>query len=243
MKRIILHSLMFGLLAMGMTGCATRYQVRVDALSTGEGVPVAGGGRVSYTLASAIPEVKETDLFFKELSRHLTPVLADSNFVAAAEGAAADVQITVNAYISDPMVETQTYSDPVPVDYGYRMHYYRVPVIDRNGRVVRYYYSGYYGPRYYGTAWVERSRQVTVFDKVLKLSASRIAADGSAADELWTISLSLRDGGTDYRAALPFLMVAARPYIGRRTEGEILVTIPADDPRITTYGAGLAHGR
>lgn len=242
MKRQISQAVLFGILVLGLSGCATRYQVKLDALGTGEGVPTYGGA-VTYVLVSNSAEVKENDLFFKELVRHLTPALLDNGFLPAAEGETADIQIGVDAYISDPMVETQTYTDTVHIDYGFRPYYYRVPVRNKAGQVVGFHYAASYGHAGYGTGWVERDRQVTVFDKVLKLSAMRMLEDGSLSDELWMLKVSMRDQGTDFRASMPFLMVAAKPYIGRRTEGEIVITLKGDDPQITTYGAGLADGR
>ncbi len=242
MKRLIPNFVILLLLGLLFTGCATRYSVKLDALATGEGVPASGS--VTYDLASGTPGVEESDLFFKEVARFLEPVLRESGFRPAGEGETADIRIEVDAYISEPMIETQTYSDPVYLHTTGHVRYMRVPVVGKDGKVVRYAYSRYYYPGYtYNAGWVERDRQVTVFDKVLKLSASQVTGEDQYSDEVWALTVSLKDGSTDYRAALPYMLVAARPYIGRRTEGEQYITLTAEDPEVAAYRTSISDGR
>ena len=136
MKTKFVLLMLAAVLALGMTGCATRHEVRLDALSTQE--IAARGSGMTYVLASATTGVKEDELFFKEVARHLNPVLNELGYREAASGAQAQLLIDVDAHLSDPLVETRSYSDPVYVETSGYLRYYRVPVVNDQGRVVRY---------------------------------------------------------------------------------------------------------
>ena len=238
MKNLMLNTVLLGVLAIGFTGCVTSHQVRVDALSTGEG---RGG---SYELASATPGVEESDLFFKEVARFLEPVLASKRLYPAKEGEQADLLIEVNAHLSDPMTESETYSEPIYMET--RGHYrpVRVPVVNSEGQVVRYTYTGYWSPgHFYNAGWVDNQRQITVYDKVLKLNARRILEGNQLSEEVWAVTISLRSESTDYRSSLPYMLVAAEPYIGGRTEGEEIIRIKLDSEDVEAFRASLSNAR
>lgn len=216
------------LTALFLSGCATKYEVRVDALSAGSG---SGAGE-GYQLASATAGVTESDLFFKEIAGRLEPVLASRGFNRAEPGNAA-IRIAVDAHLSEPLVETRSYAEPIYVEQPGYSRVYRIPVVNNEGKVVRYEYGRYYEPgRTLLSGWVDRSEQVTVYDKVLRLSARPILEDGKLGEEMWTITSALRDRSTDYRAALPYLLAAARDHIGLRTDGEVKVILEADSPEV-----------
>lgn len=241
MKTPLRYIALFGTLVLLLSGCVTSHKVRVDALS---GQPGRLGTGKTYQLASATPEVKESDLFFKELASHLEPVLANHRMVPAGEGERADLIIQVNAYISEPMTETESYSEPIYYETGGYFHTVRVPVVDKDGKVVRFAYNSYYRPsRVSLGGWVDSNRQVTVYDKVLRLSARELLADGSVSDEVWAITIALRDESTDYRAALVYMLVGAGPYIGQRTAGEEIVTVKENSEELAAYRAAVGNGR
>jgi hypothetical protein len=146
------------------------------------------------------------------------------------------LQIAVDAYLSEPMVETETYSEPIYAYSGGYYRSYRVPVVNEDGKVVRYHYGGYWEPsRMHHGGWVDHNRQVTVFDKVLRLSARPVLESGELGEEEWTIKVSLRDRSTDFRYALPVLLMAADPYIGNQTDTQEIVLIKEDAPELESY--------
>ncbi len=65
--------IVLGAIVLFLSGCATRYPVRVDALSA-SGSQSLGRG-TTYELVSDTPGVEESDLFFKEVARALKPLL------------------------------------------------------------------------------------------------------------------------------------------------------------------------
>jgi hypothetical protein len=237
--RFVLLSL--GLASLLLTGCVTRYDVHLDALNTGGGQ--ANGTLTTYRLASDTPGVEETDLFFKEVSRQLRPALAQAGFRLAADPAAADLQIDVKAVLSDPLVETRSYSEPIYFDSPGYIQTVRVPIVGKDGKVIRYAYSRYWsGPRTRFAGYVDRDRQLTVYDKILQLSAQRLDSSGAPVEEVWAITIRLRSESTDYRSALPYMLAAAQPYIGSRTEGEIKVGIREDSPELSAYRDATSSG-
>lgn len=238
MKNLLLNTALLGMLAFGITGCVSTQEVRVDALSTGEG---RGG---TYLLASSTPGVEEGDLFFKEISRFIEPALANKRLYPAKDPNAADYLIEVNAHLSDPMTESESYSEPIYMETRGHYRAVRVPVVNSEGQIVRYSYSGYYMPgRIYNAGWIDNERQITVYDKVLELSARKILGDDQYSDEIWAVSISMRSESTDYRAALPYMLVAADPYIGTRTEGEEIVKIKLDSEEVQAYRTSMSNGR
>ncbi|MGA1204729.1 MAG: hypothetical protein ACO3ZW_02820 [Opitutales bacterium] len=229
------------LVATFFVGCSTSYRVRVDALSTVEGPEPVGQ---TYELVSATPGVQEGDLFFKEVVRHLRPVLSGRNYYPVGEGKTADLQIAVNAYLSDPLTETESYNEPIFMETAARYRTIRVPVVNDKGNVVSYSYSTYWlPPRTHVAGWVDRNRQITVYDKILHLSARRILNEKEVSGEIWAIKIALRGESTDYRSALPYMLVAAAPYVGKRTAGEEVIIIREDSEEVQSYRAGLSDGR
>ena len=57
------------------------------------------------------------------------------------------------------------------------------------------------------------------------------------------VTIALRSESTDYRSSLPYMLVAAGPYIGDRTEGEEIIRIKLDSEEVQAYRDGLSHGR
>ncbi|MFO7725194.1 MAG: hypothetical protein R6V45_06550 [Oceanipulchritudo sp.] len=237
-----LRIVLFSVSILFLAGCATRYPVRVDALSEGGGKP--GGTEARYILKNASPGSEDTDLFFKEISRHLNPVLQQAGFRKAEERGEANQVIDVKAYLSEPMVETRSHSEPIYAHTGGYSRVIRIPIVNDKGEVVSYNYSSYWTPsRTRVAGYVDRDRQYTVYDKILELSARRLNEEGERGEEIWTVSIALRSASTDYRSALPYMLVAAEPYIGQRTDGEEIIRIPEDDPDVEAFRRQLDNAR
>jgi len=234
----MLNTVLLGLLAIGFTGCVTSHNIRVDALSTG------GGQGGSYELVSVTPGVESGDLFFKEVSRYLRPVLANKRFHPARDGEYGDLLIEVDAYLSDPMTETESYSEPIYMETRGHYRSYRIPVVNQEGKIVSYSYGGSWSPpRTHVGGWIDHDRQITVYDKILRLSARRILGEDEYSDEVWAVTIAMRGESTDYRSSLPYMLVAAESYIGDRTEGEEIIRIKDDSEDVQAFRAALSNVR
>jgi hypothetical protein len=130
------------------------------------------------------------------------------------------------------------------MDYPARSAVVRVPVVNSDGKVVRYTYTHYYTyPRRDLAGYMDRDLQVTVYDKLLEISARERNPDGTAGKEVWSTKVALRSQSTDYRMALPAMVVAAEPYFGRRTDGEIVLTLHEDSSELEAFRRALSDGR
>lgn len=238
-KLFILPVLLLCVALLG--GCATRYAVRVDALSA----PGAAADMArTYSLVSDHSSLEESDLFFKEVAAQVDKVLAGKGLRPARTGGPVNLQIGIEAYLSEPLVETRSHTEPIYLESRGYLRTVRIPVLDSNGKVVRYAYRDYWTPpRTHFAGYVDRDQQVTVYDKILVLSARRIGPAGDPGEEVWNVRVALRSRSTDYREALPYMLLAAEPYIGKRTGGEEVVVIREDDPGLVQYLSTSGDGR
>lgn len=229
MVRFLLPLAAVGLL---LAGCTSPREVYVDALAA----PEAGSQR-QFVLVSDMEEVQESDLFFKEVRRRVEKILQDAGFSPGGE--AAPIEIGLEAFLSEPMVQSQTRSEPIYARTRGTSHIVATPIVNSDGKVVRFAYTSVWSPpRTEIAGYVDQERQVTVHDKVLRLKAR----DRSSGEEVWTVSARLRSPSTDFRAALPYLLLAARPYIAERTEGEVVIRIRPDSEELQSLRDRFAHG-
>lgn len=214
-------------------GCTTPHRVRVDALAADARHSQPG---TRYVLRSGLDGMPETDLFFREVASQLSIAMQQRGFVRVEDGAPFDIEVFLQPFLSQPLTEAQTRTDPIFVETRGYTQVISVPVVNSAGQVVSYVHRTIYSPP--RTEWagnVNRTEQVTVYDKVLRLSARLPAAEAARGVEVWSLSVALRNRSTDYRGFLPYLLTAAAPHIGKRTEGEIIVEIPPDDPAVSAF--------
>ena len=219
----------FVLFTLFFAGCAQTVPVRVDALSRD---PAPGGNptTVPYVLVSGDPAVANDDLLFLDAARHVEEALATRGFTRVSRPNLAAQEIAMTISRSEPLQVSENFSRPVYArTLGYP--YYRsVPVLDPSGKVVRLVaVRGWrYGRREFA-GFVNESRQVTVYEKGLNLSARPIRSDGTRGAEVWQLDALLQDESTDLRAALPFLAAAVSAYAGDQTDGEIVLPLTEED--------------
>jgi len=215
------------------SGCAQKYGFRVDALSRDGFVPPPQN-KISFVIENADPDADENDLRFQELASIVSRGLIDRGYVRAASGEKADLVIMAGAEVSDPLTENRRFSEPIYHRTGGYSRVIRRPVIGDDGKVKKYVYSDVYvPPRSYFAGYIPRNENITVYEKVLYLSAREASTDkGKPGDEVWTLQVKSRDTSTDLRAYLPYMMAAALPYLGERTQGEVEIVIDDEDPAV-----------
>lgn len=216
-----------------LSACTSPYLVRVDALAADRSHSNAG---TRYVWKSDLEGMSESDLFFREVADSLNLAMRQRGFVEANAGEAADIEVYVKAYLSKPLTESLTRSDPIYAERGGYSRVISVPVVNSAGQVVNYVHRTVYSPpRTEMVGIVNRSEQITVYEKVLRLSARLPSDEGERGLEVWNLSVALRNRSTDYRSFLPYLLTAATPYIGTRTEGEVIIEIPPNDPSVERF--------
>jgi hypothetical protein len=222
-----------------LSGCTSAYNFRVDALAS----PAAASlDNKTYVFRSGDPSIAADDLRFMETTMMVERALAERGYRRAAKEADATLLIFVEARMSGPLAATETWSDPVYLRSAGYSHVVRTPVYGADGKVTSYVSSRVYiPPQTEFAGYVNRQRQITVFEKGLYLSARLRKEDGAAGSELWTLSVITQDQSSDLRGYLPYLLAAAHPYIGQRTEGQVIVSIK-DNESNRRFGVQVGVG-
>lgn len=224
------------LLAAFLAGCGSPSVVTVDALRANEPLP----GK-EFLLVSDMDEIASDDLFFQEVAARVQTSLRKAGFTPLndSDAASPDLRIGLKAFLSDPLTETRSRSEPIYRETSGTRHVIATPVMDSKGNVVRFVYSSVWShPRTELAGYTRSNEQITVYDKILRLSARH----PDSGRELWTVSARLRSRSTDFRAALPVLLKAAQPYYGERTEGEVRIEINIDSDEFKAYQQSLSRG-
>lgn len=218
-------------LILFFAGCAQTYHVRVDALRDA-GFDDARLADLTYYLQRGRQPDATPDLRFQESARLLEHTLGSKGMRRAESIDEADLLVRLDTGVSHPLTATETRSDPVYFRTSGYSRVVRTPVYGPDGKVVRYVSSRVWIPPTTEFAgYVERDRNVTVYDKSLTLSAWS-QRDGEPENELWTLSAMVRDQSSDLRGYLPYLLAAALPYIGTTTEGEVIVRLKEADESV-----------
>lgn len=220
------------LLALVLGGCATTYDFRVDAISDPELIRAVGQ---AYVLIPADPDTNTNDLRFQESARYAEAALATEGYYRVGSPTEADMIVTLDAGVSDPVTVSRRVSDPVYANMG---GYYRTsmrPVRGADGGVRYVPYTVWQAPytRYVGS--IDRSESLTVYPKRFAMTA--FATDNSGATvealpQLWSVVVINTNTSSDLRAYLPMLAAAAAQHVGGNTGKEVRVTLKADDPTV-----------
>jgi hypothetical protein len=218
-----------------LSGCSTTHYFKVDALSA-QDPQSAAGESITYVFAGAEEGgVDQDGLRARELRRQVERALAAKGYRLVGEKGDADLVISALAFISGPMTETESFSEPI---YWRSSGYHRVvstPVRAADGRVTYTHTTVYIPPRTEFAGYANRDRRVTVFEKTLTLSARANDGTTRGGEEVWTLTVKSRDRISDIRSHLPFMLAAALPYMGQQTEGEIMVRIRENDPSVNSF--------
>lgn len=219
------------LLPIIFAGCAQTYHLRVDALKD-PGFDPFEAGATTYYLESSGDSRQEQSLRFRESASKLEHTLTSKGLRRVHNRGEADLIIDFDLSISRPMTATETRHEPVYYRTHGHVSYIRTPVHGPDGKVVRYVSTRvYFPPQDEFAGYRERDRHITVYEKKLSISAY-LSAGGDRQDEVWTVSVIGRDQESDLRGYLPYLLAAALPYIGSRTDGEVFVSLKKGDETV-----------
>ena len=227
------------LLALFLGGCATTYEVKVDAISqsTDRAAQVQ-----SFEIKSANPSVDEDSLRYKEVAGYIKTALSGKGLYEAPEGQKADVVVSVDYGMDAPRVKYETVSTPVMARVGGGVTYQRVPILDQKGQIIGYRTVAIYEPpRMEVIGYEESVRPVIVYEKYLKVSARENApvTEGRPAAEVWSVNVSAEDESKDLRKYLPILASATADYVGTNTQEEKPVKIKEGDESVAFVKKGL----
>lgn len=201
----------FLVLSLALAGCA-KPTLTVDGLAAPEGGAPAN---LRYAILPGMPETRPDDLQFMEYKNHLIPVLRGLGLSVAEDGKEA----TAVVLFSYQTRETATYSDGGGPTVG-------IGVGSGSGG---YHDRGWGGGNFFGLGIgvpvgggqpVSRYRHIVILDAVAGTPDMR-----NKGASLWKITLSAENGENNLRAAMPAMLEAAKPYIGKDTHGAVTVEL------------------
>jgi hypothetical protein len=236
--RPLLALLVLGMLAAG-AGCASRstYQVKVDAIT--KPVPVQ---TQSYALKSKDPRLGDESLRYREAADFVRTALSGKGLYEAPNEEQADMVVELDYGMESPRTKLERVSVPVYAQVGGRVRYDTVPVIDSRGNTSFRTVAVYDQPRSELIGYDDVPRQVTIYEKYLKVTAreNKEGVEGRPPAELWSIHASAEDESKDLRKYLPIMASALVDYIGQDSSNQQTVKVRADGPGVEFIRRGMS---
>jgi hypothetical protein len=210
------------ILALLLSGCATRYQFEVDALAS----PGAGPGK-RFVIEEPAGAEAGSRLRYREAADFVSRALVSRGWELVNQPSEAEMVISLSAKVSEPLNETERHMEPVYYrTWGYS-RVVRTPVVDKSGNVRHVATRVYVPPQTHFGGYAHYDRNVVVYRKSLDLTARR-----PGGEELWTLSVRTIDESSDLRSYIPLLAAAALPYIGGTTDGVVVVSLREEDEAV-----------
>jgi outer membrane murein-binding lipoprotein Lpp len=216
--------------AVLIAGCSARpFQVKVDALSR----PVSANSQ-SYRLKSKNPALGEENLRYKEAADYVRTALSGKGLYEAPNSEAADMVVEIDYGMEALRSKIERVSVPVYAQVGGGVRYDTVPVTDSRGNTTFRTVAVYDPPRSELVGYDDVPRQVTIYEKYLKITAreNKPAAEGKPPAELWSVTATAEDESKDLRKYLPVMASATIEYIGRDSSHQTVVRVKPDDQGI-----------
>lgn len=209
----------------GFGGCAApvEFRVAVSALAR----PEAEAAR-SYWLVPGEAGVRADDLQFLEFAEYVHRAMALEGYRRAAGEDDAEIVVRLRYDIGPPRRERYTYSIP---HYGETGIAYSTTSGDRTTYYPRYGVIGY------STGVGHR----VTYRRTLRVTALDARGEGERGrGELWRASAVSSGSVGNLRRVFPIMLAAARPYLGRATEGgAVEVTLREGDSEVVAIRGGV----
>lgn len=214
-----------GVLALAGCNQTSGYQVKVDAISK----PVAPTQQ-SYALKSKDPRMGEENLRYKEAADFVRTALSGKGLYEAPNPEKADMVVELDYGMEAPRSKVERVSTPVYAQVGGGVRYEAVPITDSRGNTSQRTVAVYDPPRSELVGYDEIPRQVTVYEKYLKITAreNKASSEGKPPAELWSIHASAEDESKDIRKYLPIMASATVDYIGQDSSTQKTIRVRAD---------------
>ena len=217
-------------------GCATRHEIKVDAISHPSPREVA-----SYKLKTKVPPAEADSLRIQEATEFIKTALSGRGLYEAPNPDQADVVVDVDFGIESPRVRMEISSVPIYAQVGGGVRYEEVAVRDAKGNVTSRTVPVYEPPRTEMIGYRDVLTPVSIYEKYLRISASenKAVVEGRPAAEIWSVSVKSEDESKDLRKYLPILASASVDYIGKETTTEQVVRIGENDATVTFVKKGM----
>lgn len=226
MKRIkaaLLISGVFTIFTLLLTACATTptpyvaprvyYTVEVDSIAD-TGADLSGK---TYIISSAMKNVSDNDLQFKEFARYIETALSLSQkgYKRADSKESADLLIRLAYGIGNPKTETSTNTYTTSGGYSYPVGWTWIHVPPTTETV---------------------TTSTTTYARFLILEAY----NSKNHSQVWKTTLKSEGTTSDLRIALPHIIAAGRPYFGTNTGQKLAVKVESEGPAVIQIRRGPA---
>jgi hypothetical protein len=225
--RVLVGWLIAGSVAGFSVGCHnSTYQVKVDAITKREAATAAAEAQ-SFKIRSKNPAVGDESLRYKEAADFVKTALSGKGLYEAPSTEAADMIVELDYGMEAPRTKLEMVSSPVYAQVGGGVRYEQVPVTDSRGNTSYRTVAVYKAPRTELVGFDEVPRQVTIYEKYLRVSAreNKPGSEGRPPAELWSVQTSTEDESKDLRKYLPIMASATADYIGKDTTKQKVVKI------------------
>jgi hypothetical protein len=209
-------------LMLALGGCATgTHQVKVDAIAK----PAADAQ--SYRLKSKNPALGEENLRYREAAEMVRTALSGKGLYEAPTEDAADMIVELDYGMETPRTKVERVSVPVYAQVGGGVRYDTVPVTDARGNTSYRTVAVYDPPKTELIGYDEMPRQITIYEKYLKITAreNKAGNEGRPPSELWSVQASAEDESKDLRKYLPIMASATVEYIGKDSHQQTVVKV------------------
>jgi hypothetical protein len=224
---------------MIVAGCATSsYEVKVDAITK----PVAATEAQSYRIKSKDPKLGEENLRYREAAGFVRTALSGKGLYEAHSEDKADMIVELDYGVDAARTKLENVSVPVYAQRGGGVRYDPVPVVDSRGNTSLRTVAVYEPPRNELVGYDDVPRQVTVYEKYLRLSAreNKPASEGRPPSELWSVQVSAEDESKDLRKYLPVMASASIDYIGKDSTSQQVVKVREGSPGVEFIRRGMS---
>ncbi|MEQ1842885.1 MAG: hypothetical protein ABL994_20995, partial [Verrucomicrobiales bacterium] len=211
--------------------------VKVDAISK-----PAPASAQSFKIKSKDPRLGEENLRYKEASDFVKTALSGKGLYEAPSEEKADMIVELDYGMEAPRSKIERVSTPVYAQVGGGVRYDSVPVTDSKGNTSYRTVAVYEPPRSELVGYDNLPRQVTIYEKYLKITAreNKSASEGRPPSELWSIHASAEDESKDLRKYLPIMASATVDYIGQDSSSQKVVKVRADGPGVDFIRKGMS---
>ena len=217
MKPAVLILGVFAIVAVLITGCATvpmpttsAYRVEIDSIAMA-GADLRGK---SYVISSAMQEISDEDLRFKEIAQYIENALKMKGYNRADNKEKAEILIRLAYGIGNP--QTTTYTTTTGSGYAYQVGWWWQMVPPTTETVKQ-----------------------TTYQRHLVLEAFNLKTKSARLPQLWRTALSSEGRSSDIRTVLPHMIAAAVDYFGTNTGRKIPTSIEPNDPRVDDIKYGF----
>ena len=224
------HLVIVGFAAFS-AGChSSTYKVKVDAITK----PVSKSEAQSYKLKSKNPALGDENLRYKEAADFVKTALSGKGMYEAASEDKADMIVELDYGMEAPRSKMEKVSVPVYAQVGGGVRYDTVPVTDAKGNTTFRTVAVYEAPRNELVGYDNVPRQVTIYEKYLRITAreNKVASEGRPPAELWSIQASAEDESKDLRKYLPIMASATIDYIGQDSSNQKVVRVRDNGPGV-----------